>query len=218
MATTSNRGPGRPPSEEIRTRRKEEILEAAAKFFAERGYSDANTQDLADLLQVGKGTVYRYFPTKQCLFLAAVDRLMQLLEKKIDVCIQTHHDFLDQMTAVVKTYLRFCAEHPEFAELIVQERAQFKDRKKPTFFAYREASIERRRGLIENLIAEGRVRPIPANRVAEVLGDLLHGTMITNYLSGRNSSPEDQAADILDIVLHGILTDSERNRREANPQ
>jgi AcrR family transcriptional regulator len=216
MATVPHRGPGRPPSEEIRFRREEEILEAAAKFFAERGYSTANTQDLADLLQVSKGTIFRYFPTKQDLFLAAVDRMMRKLDAELQACcVEKNDDPLEQLTAVVTAYLRFCAQHPEFPELLIQERAQFKDRKKPTYFVYREAGFERRREHIHSLIAEGRLRDIPAERIGDVIGDLLYGTMFTNYFVGRNRSPEDQAADIVDIVFHGIVTDAERNRRRS---
>ena len=84
MAVARRRKPGRPVNHEIRTQRQEEILDAAARFFAERGYSEANIQELADILQVGKGTVYRYFPTKEALFLATVDRMMQRLTAAID--------------------------------------------------------------------------------------------------------------------------------------
>ena len=50
--------------------RREEILDVATDLFAEFGYSEAVTKDLADRLQVGKGTIYRYFPSKRELFLA----------------------------------------------------------------------------------------------------------------------------------------------------
>ena len=48
-----------------------EILETATELFAEQGFSDAVTQALAAKLQVGKGTIYRHFPSKRELFLAA---------------------------------------------------------------------------------------------------------------------------------------------------
>lgn len=203
---------GRPASDEVRARRCEEILEAAGKLFAERGYSEANTQQLADRLRVGKGTIYRYFPTKQDLFLAAVDRLMQKLTAAVDACLTPGGDPLDQIAAAVRTYLAFFAEHPEFTELLIQERAQFKDRKKPTYFAYRDASIDRRREEVRALIQQGRLRDVPPDRIGDVLSDLLYGTMFTNYFTGRKRSPAEQAEDILDIVFHGILTDAERQR------
>src|SRR5947209_4064740 len=68
-------------------RRQEEILDAAAKLFAEHGYSDADTQRLADKLGVGKGTLYRYFPSKRELFLAAADRAMRQLRQSVDASI-----------------------------------------------------------------------------------------------------------------------------------
>ena len=215
MATASNRRPGRPASEDIRARRQEEILEAAAKLFAQRGYSDANTQDLADLLQVGKGTIYRYFPTKQELFLAALDRLLRQVKETIDRAMEGIDDPFQRMAVGVRTYLRYFAEHPEVVELLIQERAQFRDRTKPTYFVHREANVGRWREEIRRLIAEGRVRDVPPERVTDVIGDLLYGTMFTNYLAGRNRSPEEQAADLLDIAFRGIFSEWERRRRQA---
>jgi len=213
MKTASHRRPGRPVSEEIRTRRQEEILDAAAKLFADRGYSETNVQELADILQVGKGTIYRYFPTKQELFLAAVDRLMRRLSEAVEQRVHSIADPIDQIAGAVKTYLTFAAEHPEFAELLIQERAQFKDRKKPTYFVYRDAHSERQREHARAVIAEGRVRDVPVDRIGDVIGDLLYGTMFTNYFTGRNRSPEEQAEDLLDIALFGILSESERKCR-----
>jgi AcrR family transcriptional regulator len=198
---------------DIRSRRQEEILDAAARFFASRGYFEANIQELADILGVGKGTIYRYFLTKEELFLAAVDRLMQRLTEAIDQCMDAIQDPVDQIAGAVKTYLTFFAEHPEFTELLIQERAQFKDRKKPTYFVYRDAHCERRREHIGAVIAEGRLRDVPVDRVGDVIGDLLYGTMFTNYFAGRNRSPEEQAEDLLDVALFGILSESERRRR-----
>ena len=83
MGTTLKTKSEKHNSDEIKTRREEEILEAATKFFAECGYSEADTQTLADRLGVGKGTIYRYFPSKRELFLAAVDRLIHQLHESI---------------------------------------------------------------------------------------------------------------------------------------
>ena len=62
------------------------------------------------------------------------------------------------------------------------------------------------------LIAEGRVRDIPVGRITDVLGDLMYGTMFTNYFAGRRRSPREQAQNILDIALNGVLSDAERQR------
>lgn len=214
MSTVPKRRAGRPPDVALKDRRREEILEAAGRLFAERGFSRTTTQVVADYLGVGKGTIYRYFPDKRSLFLAAVDRLMRGLTDAIRGHVDQFEDPLERATLGVRMYLAYFAEHPEFVELLIQERAQFKDRPKPTYFEHRDASIGRWQEVFRSLIAADRIRDIPVERITEVIGDLLYGTMFTNFFAGRNRSPEEQARDILDIVYFGILSESERKARE----
>jgi AcrR family transcriptional regulator len=217
MDTVTKNRAGRPVDDSLRDRRQDEILEAAAALFAEHGYSQTTTDMLTDKLGVGKGTIYRYFPTKRDLFLGACDRLMHRLLDTIDEAVAPIPDPLDQVCKAIVTYLTFFAEHPEFVELIIQERAYFKDRKTPTYFEHREANRERHHAFFRELIAAGRMRNLPVDRINDVLSDLVYGTMFTNYFTGRRRCPADQARDILDIVFHGILSPSERKRREERP-
>jgi AcrR family transcriptional regulator len=215
MRTATKSRPGRPADDALRDRRQDEILEAAAELFAQHGYPEATTEMLADKLAVGKGTIYRYFPTKRDLFLAAVDRMMHRLLDTIEEATAPIKDPLERIWHGISTYLTFFAEHPEFAELIIQERAQFKDRKTPTYFEHREAHRERHRAFFRDLIAAGRMRDLPVDHIDDVLNDLVYGTMFTNYFTGRRRSAAEQAREILDVVFHGILSESERKRRQT---
>jgi AcrR family transcriptional regulator len=206
---------GRPIDQQLWVRRREKILDAAAALFAEHGYADTDTQLLADSLGVGKGTLYRYFPSKRGLFLALADAVMRKMGERVDAAVNAATDPLEQIEQGIKAYLAFFAEHPEFVELLIQERAQFKDRKKPTYFEHRERRIGRWREVFRRLIAARRVRPIPVERITEVFSNLVYGTMFTNYFTGPSKSYEAQTKDILDIVFRGILSDSERARRNS---
>src|SRR5437868_14445100 len=126
MKNATIKRPRRPVDETLRASRTQQILDAAARLFAKHGYADADTQLLADELGVGKGTLYRYFPSKQELFLAAVDRAMHHLRRQIDASIEGIDDPLDRIAEAVRSYLAFFADHPEYVELLIQERAQFK--------------------------------------------------------------------------------------------
>lgn len=213
MPSVIQQSPGR-ASKPREAQRREQILAVATKLFAEHGYADTDTQMLANLVQVGKGTLYRYFPSKRELFLAAADRGMRQLCEYIDASIAKIPDPPERIAQVVRSYLTFFAEHPELCELLINERALFKDRKKPTYIEYREANRERLRVLYRAYIAEGQIREMPVDRILDVLGDLLYGTLFTNYFSGRQTSVEEQTQDILDIVFHGILSESGRKRRQ----
>jgi AcrR family transcriptional regulator len=213
MSQTAARKPQRPVDQTRRARRQEQILEAAVQLFAEHGYSNTDTQLLAEKLQIGKGTLYRYFRSKRELFLAAADRVMRQMRQCIDDSIEGIEEPLDRIATAIRAYLAFFAEHPEFVELLMQERAQFKDRKKPTYFVHREANLERWLALYRSLIAAGRIRDVPVERISDVMSNLVYGTMFTNYFTDQRQSFEKQAQDILDIMFHGILSESERQRR-----
>ncbi len=60
-------------------RRKEEILQAAITIFSEKGYYSASIADIANLLKIGHGTIYRYYKNKQAIFDAVVNSILQKL-------------------------------------------------------------------------------------------------------------------------------------------
>lgn len=195
--------------------RADEILDAATDLFAEFGYSDAVTQDLAKKLGVGKGTIYRHFPSKRDLFLAAVDRVMRRQREAIEAAIANVADPIDRIESATRAFLSFYSIHPKYVELLVQERALFRDRVTPTYFEHRERNKLRWHEVYQALMDEGRVREMPVERITTVFLDLAYGTIFTNHFSGRCRSPDVQARDILDVVFRGILGNSEVRRRFA---
>lgn len=215
MPSTPLKKLGRPADPARQESRREEILDAAVRLFARHGFSGTDTQALADELGVGKGTLYRYFPSKCELFLAAADRVMRQMRRHVDAAIAGIEDPLERIAVAIQAYLGFFAERPAYVELLIQERAEFKDRKKPTYFQHQEVNVERWRSLYRGLIAAGRVRPMPVERITDVMSQLVYGTMFTNYFVGPRKPFEAQARDILDVVFLGILSDEERRRRES---
>ncbi len=215
MPERTEKPPKRPCGEALWASRKEEILTQAALLFAQHGYSDTDTQLLAETIGVGKGTVYRYFPSKRELFLAAADRVMRMMRERVDASVADIQDPLERIITGIRVFLAFFAAHPEFVELLIQERAQFKDRTKPTFIEHRAVNVQRWRAIYEGLIADGRVRDVPIDRITDVIGNLLYGTIFTNYFSGQAKSVEVQAHDIIDVAFNGILTAKDRERESA---
>lgn len=208
----SPRRPGRPPNEELQARRRDEILDVAAKVFSEKGYAEGVTQEVADLTGVSKGTIFRYFPSKQELFLAAVHRGLDGLEAWIERQVPVTLPPPEQVPAVIQAYLEYFAVHPQVVELMALERSHFKHRT-PTYFSSINAEFECRWDqLVLHLMAIGYYRKMPLERLKNVVGDLVYGTMFSNYVSGRPADPAQQAADIMDVLDFGLLDSPQRTR------
>ncbi len=213
MSELTEKKPRRCQDEQALEARREEILQIATELFAEEGFSDAVTQVVADRLQIGKGTLYRHFPSKRELFLAAADRVMVKMNERIEASIAGVSDGLERMARAIAAYLAFYSENPQFVELIIQERAHFKDRKRPTYFEHRDRNVQRWRQLYRELIAQGRIREMSVEQISDVLSGAIYGTMFINYFTGQSRASDVQAHEILDMVFYGILSETERQRR-----
>jgi AcrR family transcriptional regulator len=210
MPVENRPGPGRPKDPELEARRKSQILEVAARVFAAHGFANTQVQTIANHVGVGNGTIYRYFPTKDQLFLAAVERGLKELEAEMDRVLELPLDPLDILAEAVRSYLGFFHRRPEMAELFIQERAAFPHHHRPLYFAQDDEHACKHAAFFRRLMETGRVRPMPFEKLFAVMGDLLYGTILTNLLSGRPADPESQARDVVDVILNGILTDTER--------
>jgi AcrR family transcriptional regulator len=211
MTLLKKRQPGRPPDEALQERRRRAILKVAAAMFAKHGFSATDVQWIADRLKISKGTIYRYFPSKEKLFLSAVEQGMVRVREHIDAARRTAANKVEEIRGAVIAYLEFFKANPELIELFVQERAEFKERRQPIYFQHKDVRRGPWREHFADLMAEGRVRLIPVERVMDVLGDVLYGTILTNHFSGRQKPFEVQAQDVLDVFFNGILTEKGRN-------
>lgn len=183
----------------------EQILSAAVQLFAEQGFRCTEVQQIADLAGVGKGTVYRFYPTKDELFQAAVEDVMQRLTAQVDDAVCMIDDPLEHLREGFKAYMAFFQAHPEAIELFVHESAEFRRVSKPRYFAYsdmrRQAWIE----VYQKLIDSGRCRVTDPQQILDTIGNLAYGSVLANRISGRNEPLEEMAMQLLDMILHGVL-------------
>jgi AcrR family transcriptional regulator len=61
-------------------RRRGEILAAAARVFADKGYANTTTRELADAADIAEGTLYNYFGGKREILLAIVNETQDPIE------------------------------------------------------------------------------------------------------------------------------------------
>jgi AcrR family transcriptional regulator len=211
---TKPRKPGRPKDEHLAERRCDEILRVVVKHFASVGYHDADLEKIASEIGCAKGTLYRYFPTKRELFEKSVDFVMsQLCCSSCDAGPDSD-PVADMEKSFIET-LELFEKNPDYVELLIQERAVFKDRERPSFFVYDQARIEPWRKRIEALIAAGRIRPLPPDTILDFGATLIYGTIFTHYFMKKTKSLDTQAREATEIFLRGILSTQALAEREA---
>jgi AcrR family transcriptional regulator len=208
----TSRERGRDSCHRHRALGRDDILAVAANEFAEWGYHGTDMARVADALQRGKGTLYRYFGSKEELFLAAVDLGLRRLREAVDASTDEATGPRERVARAISTCLTFFEANPEFAELLIQGRAEFPDRMRRTWLAHRDAALGPWQELYCDPTAQDHVRPMPAERSLDVVGVLVCGAVFRRGLAECGEGPESWVQDVLDVVFNGILSDAAGGR------
>jgi len=198
----------RPPEAE----RKAGILETALKIFARDGFHNANVQVMADEAGVGKGTIYRHFGNKQELFLATSRHCLEMIDQFVRKKVGNEEDTPKLLAevgsaGVLRKVALACAEfyqkHPETVEIMIHERAEFRD-SVPTHLMFRSDTRAGIDQLISAAMASGEFRKVNVEQATNAFGDLIWGSVINGCLEGGKTKLKRRMEHAIDIFLNGL--------------
>jgi len=101
--------------------RVEEILDAATRLFADKGFAGTTMQDVADGVGVHKASLFHYFATKDDLHAAVLDRLITSLREPLARIYESGGSFAERLDAITETLVIVLGSHPYAARLLVRE-------------------------------------------------------------------------------------------------
>src|SRR3989441_12820117 len=99
--------------ERRRERTRQELLAAATRVLARKGLHETKVSDIAAAADVGVGTFYLHFPTKEALFDAVVDETVQRLKATVDEARLRAPDPVAKLRAADAAFFRFARDNRE---------------------------------------------------------------------------------------------------------
>ena len=96
----------------------ERILDAALASFATRGYEASSLDALAVGLAIRKQTILYWFPSKEILLEAVIDRIAVELSTALEESLATAGNGWARVEAVVRSVFRLAARRPELLGLV----------------------------------------------------------------------------------------------------
>jgi AcrR family transcriptional regulator len=184
--------------------KREAILDQAIATFADEGFRRADVQVIADRAGVGKGTVYRHFGNKEDLFWASTFAVLQRLEEHLLAAMRGVDGAANHLRAASRGYAEFFEANPQYLEIFVQERAEFRGSAPQSHLEYHEQMIDRFAHVLEEGIAAGELRPVDVRKTLIALGGVLYGSVVHACYAGFHDPLTDMAQYAVDIFLEGI--------------
>jgi AcrR family transcriptional regulator len=191
-----------------------EIVRFAADVFARTGYHETKMQDIATAADIGKGTIYEYFRTKEELFLAVYDAWMSDYEFMIRQRVDAADDALGKVDAIRDSAVEFYQSRAEQAPLLLEFWAHALRTDNPAFLERinRTRSFLRTLGadLAEQLMQAGWFLPMDATAFALLETGISDGIFLAWVLEGRSFPLEKAYTFRQSLIGLGLLTDEAR--------
>jgi isochorismate synthase len=202
-------------SEQKRSRKRhEQILDAALRVFAKRGYQDAAVDEIAAESATSKGGVYFHFPGKQAIFMALLDRAADRLRGKIEEAIARETEPVARADAALQAVFNSFASHRALARLfMIEAMGGGKD------FQRRIAGLhDEFAGIIkvhlDEAVKHGVIDPIDTQVTATAWFGALNEIVTRWLITGEPKRLEDAYASLRPLLIRSV--GASRSAGEAN--
>ena len=135
----------------------ERILVAAMRAFGTRGYDGTSLDDLARELGIRKQTILYWFPSKEALLAAVVDRCADEVTGRLVRGLEGAEDGFGRVEAMVRAMFRLAARHPSMLGFL-REVTRLGPPASTRLLGRLEPFIARASGFLEAEMAAGRMR------------------------------------------------------------
>jgi AcrR family transcriptional regulator len=121
--TARSTRPRKQPRQQRAHETRARILEAAARVFAERGYAGGTTNHIAVAAGLSVGSLYQYFPNKDAIVVAVLDRFADDLAGRIGAQLEATMSEPWQAggRALLDVQIELFEEHADLLRIIVEQ-------------------------------------------------------------------------------------------------
>ncbi len=192
---------GRPP---LRDDPRADILRAAARLFAARGYGDSSLTDVAAAMGYSKGAIYNYFASKQEIYDAIIIETLSGLCAATAAAVDPAAPPADRLRQYMMAHAHFLGEnYDSFVTMLVGYSGMADLELKGDALKLRDAHEGQLRDIVAAGIADGTFRDVGAAMVGRAVLSLL-SWMARWFRPDGPRSADAIAADYCDLLLGGL--------------
>jgi AcrR family transcriptional regulator len=181
----------------------EKLFLAAMELFSRKGFAKTKVEDITQAADVGKGTFFNYFPSKEHVLGFLVSKQLGTVQHHLILAREARMSSEEVLTSLGRSLIQFPSKSPQMARSIIQA---FMGNVEVREYIVREMSIGRKS--IAEMIRLGQKRgellnEIPSLELARVFQHALFGTVLMWALDPE-SSLEKQFGNTMRVVFAGL--------------
>lgn len=186
--------------------RQAEIVEAALRLARESSPALITTADIAAAIGVTQGAVFKHFPTKDAIWLAAMRWVRETLMQRLQAAADQAATPVDALEGMFRAHVEFVIAHPGVPRFIFHELQQPADSAaklevRAVLQGYRKLLLGRLAESIDRRLVSPDLDPEAA---ATGFIGLIQGLVMQSMLTGRTAAMRQQADALFGLYRRGL--------------
>ena len=180
-----------------------EILDAARKVFAKKGFADATMDEIAAACGLAKGTLYIYFKSKRDVYLRTLQHGATELLERVTANMLGVTGVRAKLRANIATRLEHAEDNRDFIKIYLTEFVNVTHPAAWSTKDLRDVQLKLAQGVeqvLRDAVAHGEIQPLDVATIAFTIQDMIR-SLTTRRVLG--ASKKDRAEDI-DILCNFI--------------
>lgn len=185
---------------------KERILASALVVFGEKGYHNATMAEIAEEANLGKGTLYWYFSSKEDLFSGMIEQGIQTLAHKLQSIMGDETlSYSRLLSDFIKEFLYFSHNHRQLARIFLSGVQGLSNEFRERMHKWHIQFIKVNADLIRRGLKEGFFRPdIEMERVVTAFTGVISAFANRRFLADAGDEIEAETVFICNLLTDGI--------------
>ncbi len=185
------------PKPRTRDTRREAFVAAARDAFFSKGYGATSMSSISASVGGSKTTLWTYFPSKQALFAAVVDDVVERYGRALEVTFDPESDIPESLRTMGRALLQTVHSQPvvDLHRLCIGEAGRFPELARLFHERGPARGKARLRDFIGDAMARGRLRPGDPTEASRTFVGMLGTGSIQAHLLGLIERPSDAEQD-----------------------
>ncbi len=188
--------------------RRADILSAAEKVFAAKGFYGSSMDEIARKAEFGTGSLYKYFKGKKDLYFSLIDEKVEEITRLARTELRKDKSSIDKLESMLHLQLTFIQRNRDFFKIYISERNRFEWTIKDDLG---KGVHEKFMGYIHDLeevmhqgIERGQFKAMDPRDMAHAFVGIVNSFMFEWIMSPKAYSLVSKAPIIMDIFFQGV--------------
>ncbi len=200
------------PIEEPRKResdnKRDTILKASLEVFTARGFHEATMDEVAATSGVAKGTLYRYFESKEDLLEQLLTETRARILQRFGAVFTQSDNVTEQIQAFIEDWIAFIEENHELYRLIQAEGTRLRGGIQTIFYEALISNLPMIKERVVSMDDAGELKTVSFHTVVYGIFGFIDGVVRKWFRSDMESPLHEELPTILEVLFNGFVRDS----------